>query len=373
MTPTEAYAFYGDSISCTYYNGSDYVNATLVPSSSRRVYYRASTGDVYGQDFPSWLGADSNMQYVYYYCVASDYSSNPSYLGLDISPNVHFSGCTDFRFAAFAYCGNNRVPNTSAGYSDSFIYVNNLRFSNAQNVSAAGWYPAIPMTRSGSSGVWSCFGVWADFHSDVITSANLLRVGFNGARLDGNELGVYLSLPQYNTGATPETGTAVPGTTTTTSAGSSGGDVNLTETNGLISSVISAITNLPNTIMQGLRNLFIPDDDFMDDFKDDMQDLLEDHLGGLYEAVTLLTDMFDDLPSVTAKQSIYIPACHIPLAGTDFVLGDWTVPLKVSGLPNIFYEGIAFITDFLATMAFLNMCRRKLEIFLNPDSEVIQS
>ena len=171
MTPDEAYAFYGDRIACTYYNGSTYVNTYLVPSSLRRVYYRASV-QFYGEDIPSWLGYQTTMEYVYYYAVVSDYSNNPSYLGVDIQPNVHFSNCTDFRFAAFAYCGNNNIPNTSAGYSDSFIYVNNLRFSNAQNVSANGWYPAIEMTRIGASGSWYCLGVWADYHSDVSSNAH---------------------------------------------------------------------------------------------------------------------------------------------------------------------------------------------------------
>ena len=75
MTPDEAYAFYGDRIACTYYNGSTYVNSYLVPSSQRRVYYRYSNQS-YGDNIPSWLGYQTTMQYVYYYCYSQTQHNN---------------------------------------------------------------------------------------------------------------------------------------------------------------------------------------------------------------------------------------------------------------------------------------------------------
>ena len=93
----------------------------------------------------------------------------------------------------------------------------------------------------------------------------------------------------------------------------------------------------------------------------------------MYEAVATLDDFWDQFQNIQAKQEIYIPACHIPLVGTDFVLGDWHVPLKPTGIPQILYTSLALIVDFLAIMSFLKMCRNKLEIFLNPDSEVVES
>lgn len=366
MSVNDAYAFYGSSIDCVYYSTTGYKHVTLVPSSNHYSYSLQLNPEIYGEDIPTWLNT-SNLNYVVYYAVVNDFSNNPSYLGISINPNVNFSDCTALRFCAASYLGS--YTTSSQAYDESFIKLygaTELRYTNTPYIKD-NIFPYMYILR-GNNSRFRVQPVWCDYSSDTLSTVSMMQVGFNGCHLDGNEIDVYLSCPLVNDTAVPGTGIV-----TGTSSPSGGSSADLTETNGLISSVISAITNLPNTIMQGLHNLFIPDDDFMDEFKDDMQDLLEDHLGGLYEAVTLLTDMFDDLPSVTAKQSIYIPACHIPLAGVDFVLGDWTVPLKVSGLPNIFYEGIAFITDFLATMAFLNMCRRKLEIFLNPDSEVIQS
>lgn len=161
-----------------------------------------------------------------------------------------------------------------------------------------------------------------------------------------------------------------------TTAPSGTGDINvnvdLSETNGFLDRILAAIQGIAQSILDGIKGLFIPDDDFMDTFKADMQTLLQEHLGGLYEAEQLMADSFEQLPNVIAKSEIYIPAITLNLAGTPFKLGDWHVPLKVAGMPALLYEGIAFIIDFLCLAAFLRMCRNKLEIFLNPDSEVIK-
>lgn len=173
----------------------------------------------------------------------------------------------------------------------------------------------------------------------------------------------------------PVTVTTTATTTTTTTTGTNinvNVNVDMNETNGLLSGIKQGIDNIVTGIINGLKALFIPSDDFMDDFKSDMEDLAEDHLGGLYEAESILVDMFEQFPEVVSKNEIYIEPVNIPLAGETLTLGNWHVPLKVAGIPSIFYDGLAFIIDFLCLMAFLRMCRNKLEIFLNPDTEVIK-
>lgn len=365
LTPQEAYAFYGDTIQAVYYSTSGYKSVTLNASANRYSYYKTN---ISGQDVPSWLN-NSDLRFVYYGAQVSDYSLNPSYLGLDISPNAHFSDCTALRFAAAGYLGGTSV--SAASYDASFINIyagGQLRFENGLFVTSNNLYPEIYLSRGGGS--WSNNLVWADYTSDTVGDVSLVRVGLNGTRTDGGYLGVYLLCPLVNDAAV--TGTGVITGTTDTTAPSGGSDVDLTETNGLIGRVIQAVQSLGQSILDGLKGLFIPDDDFMDQFSEDMDELAHDHLGGLYEAEQILVDMFGDFDQVTAKNEIYIPVAHIPLAGADLVLGDWHVPLKVSGLPAILYEGIAFIIDFLALMAFLSMCRRKLEVFLVPESEAIK-
>lgn len=366
LTPQEAYAFYGESMQAVYYSQSGYKSVTLHPSANRYSYYLSGT--ITGQNVPSWLN-NTDLRYVVYSAAVSDYSMNPSYLGLDVAPNVHFEDCTALRFAACGYLGGNHVA--SASYDASFINIyagGQLRYENGLYTDSNGYYPEIHLTRGG--GNWTNNIVWADYQSDTISDVSLLRVGLNGVRTDGGYLDVYLLCPLVNQSAV--TGTGVVTGTTDTTAPPSSSDVDLTETNGLIGRVIQAVQNLAASILDGLKGLFIPDDDFMDEFKDDMQTLLEVHLGGLYEAEQIMVDSFEQLPNVVAKSEIYIPPVTLNLAGTPFALGDWHVPLKVSGMPAVLYEGIAFIIDFLCLAAFLRMCRNKLEIFLNPDSEVIK-
>lgn len=175
-----------------------------------------------------------------------------------------------------------------------------------------------------------------------------------------------------------ETTTAV--TTTDNSAGTTVVvDVDMTETNSLLGQIKQAILGIVEGITNALKDLFIPDEEFLDDFKEDMlgtdqeSGFLEEHLGGLYQAIEAIGRIFDEFPDAVAATSIDIPACQIPLAGETLTLGPYSVPLIVEGLPQIFYDGLKFIIDFLCVAAFLNMCRNKLEIFLNPDSEVVQN
>lgn len=149
-------------------------------------------------------------------------------------------------------------------------------------------------------------------------------------------------------------------------------DVDMSETNGLLDQIKQGISGIAQSILEGLKNLFIPDGAFLQQFSADMDNLAKGHLGGLYQAEALLVDMFEGFGAVTAKEEIYIPPVSIPLAGENLILGDWHIPLKVAGLPLILYEGIAFIVDFLAIMAFLAMCRNKVEVFLVPESEEIR-
>ena len=366
LTPQESYAFYGESMQAVYYSQSGYKSVTLHPSQNRYSYYLSGT--ITGQNVPSWLN-NTDLRYVVYSAPVSDYSMNPSYLGLDVAPNVHFSDCTALRFAACGYLGGTHV--SSASYESSFINIyagGQLRYENGLYVDPDGYYPEIHLSRGG--GNWTNNIVWADYQSDNISDVSLLRVGLNGVRTDSGYLEIYLLCPLVNQSATTGTG-AITGTTETT-APTGGSDVDLTETNGLIGRVIQAVQNLANSILDGLKGLFIPDDDFMDGFKNDMQTLLQEHLGGLYDAEQIMADSFEQLPNVLAKSEIYIPAVTLNLAGTPFKLGNWHVPLKVSGMPAVLYDGIAFIIDFLCLAAFLRMCRNKLEIFLNPNSEVIK-
>lgn len=381
LTPSETIEFYGNSLPCTYYNGSEFKTVTLRPTSNYVYHFAESSSRYETTDYIT-----SSLSWIMYYSNVdvSDYVSNPNYVNIDITPNLTVFDCSDFYAAVATRCSTSGgtvqydQPFVSASaYDASFFDISaagqTLRFSNSLLTTQDNSRYLCPcMTRDGLTSMWSCLYVPVEWHTNTLSTVSTLRAGFYGATRNGGgdaaRFEVYLACPYVNpVGASVETG-VVTGTT----APSGGSDVDLTETNGLIGRVIQAVQNLGQSILDGLKGLFIPDDDFMDQFSEDMDELAHDHLGGLYEAEQILVDMFGDFDQVTAKNEIYIPAAHIPLAGADLVLGDWHVPLKVAGMPAILYEGIAFIIDFLALMAFLSMCRRKLEIFLVPESEAIK-
>lgn len=250
MTGAEAYEFYGDTIQAVYYSTSGYKTVTLTASPNKYVYYRGS-GGVSGADLPDWINS-SSVPYVYYGATVSDYSLNPSYLGLDINPNVHFSGCTALRFAVAGYLGSNAsgASVSASAYDASFINIfsgNTLRYENTSYVQND-IYPRIWLTRTGGTG-WINSLVFADYSSDTIGDVSLLRVGLNGIRLDGGSLGAYLSAPLINDTAVPEQG-VITGTVPT----GGGGDVNVTVNVDVDLSPLETAINAVGSDVQGIAN-----------------------------------------------------------------------------------------------------------------------
>lgn len=196
-----------------------------------------------------------------------------------------------------------------------------------------------------------------------LTSAFSQRLYFSYASPASESSTYYIAIgcPYISSDGSIDT---ISGTSGTSGSGSPGTTINVNvdmdETNGIL-------RGLPDAI----AGIFIPDDEAVEQFHADMQQLAQDHLGGLYESVDIIDDFVDSLDNVSATDSITVPVWNIPLAGETFVFGGGQMPLKYSQL-SILYDAIAWITDFLATAAFVNMCKRKLEIFFVPESEKVE-
>ncbi len=369
VTAQTAQAFFGDTIPAT-------VDGTPIQFE----YYNSFTSPVVGLnvDTSSIISTPSDMAtydfVVYRWLASSGFSLHYDTVVFD-----------DFylRFGDYARGGfalSCRLSDgIQAGINNAVSYPDNF----------CGSFPAVRANSSASANLANYYGTMY-FSPDNGSSLNFRPVYYSfdtGGILDTLQ---FQSIDNYNTSGNtvlyfviicPYIGSSMSGQppfTTTTSETTTGINVNvdvnvdMTETNGLLDQIKDGISGLAQSILDGLKNLFIPSDDFLDQFTADMEGLAQDHLGGLYQAEQLLVDMFESFDEVAAKEEIYIPAAHIPLAGSELVLGDWHIPLKVAGLPAILYDGIAFIIDFLALMAFLSMCRTKLEVFLVPESEAIK-
>lgn len=355
MTATEARQVFGDNISFQYWNGSDYVSATFrYDSSIQLLGCDGVTKTDYIRSSPNALK---------YVATVSNVNTSNNYITVDIRPSYSFFDTAQLHSIIALSRGDYTVSSSYTSptwdwvWGGSSVHLEN-NVLNDSNVKAQVYFSD-----------WNyCTYVPADFSSQSLTSGYSVRATFTGNSPSSNKFYLYIGCPYVDSN-----GTGSNGTYTTASGGSGGGsteinvnvDVDMDETNGLLGD----IADLLGGIVDGIKNLFIPDDEALEEFSEDLSDLLEDHLGGIYEAADLIAGIWDQFDNVSASSSIYIPPCNVPLAGSTLTLGDWTVPLKVDGMPQILYSSLAWIIDFIATASFLNMCRKKLEIFLNPDSK----
>lgn len=358
MTAQEAYAFYGDTLDIVYYSSTGYKHATLNKSVNGYVYNRPS-GDTEVNSFPDvpdWVKSTS-LDWVVYGASISDYSLDPSYLGINITPNVHFTDCNALRFAAAGYLANTEV--SSQAYDDSFIRVSgltDLRFSNSP-YAVNNVFPHWRIDRG--NGSFRIAPVWCDYTSDTLTNVNLLQIGLNGCRLDNTRLNVYLSCPLVNDTAYGATGTVVSTSTPTTQTGVNGDinvnvDVDMEETNGLLDSILDGISGL----VDGIADIFIPEDGILESFENDLAELLQDTFGGVES--DMLINVIEDLLTHGATESVTFPAINVP--GTNFHINSYSVPLKPASTQlHSFYDAVALALDLVATIAVLNQIFDKMK------------
>ena len=361
MTTQQALDIFGSSISCQYFDGSDYVDGTfLYDSSYQMTSYNSRSVTDYIAARPYFLR---------YVATLNNVSTDRSYITVDVRPSYSIFDTSQLH-TCIALSSGNVLPGGSFQsptwdwfWGGSSVHLENNVLQQGTNGYRATLYIANA----------NCTYVPCDFSSQSATSGYSVRACFYGnTGISTTQYYLYIGVPYVDADAS-----GMNGTSTSVSGGSGGGsteinvnvDVDMDETNGLLGD----IADLLGGIVDGIKNLFIPDDEALEEFSDDLSDLLEDHLGGIYEAVDLIAGIWDQFENVSASSSIYIPPCNVPLAGSTLTLGDWTVPLKVDGMPQILYSSLAWIIDFIATASFLNMCRKKLEIFLNPDSEVVSN
>lgn len=250
--------------------------------------------------------------------------------------------------------GTYQTDNHFAGNGASPEYVGSFRLGGGYGSAGVA---CAPITFTGTSSTVTVSGCqWAcGYQENNVTSIYIPCAS----------VGNMTTPPVIDDGSGISSGTV----TGTISENPSGGqDINIsveTDNSGLISSILN-----------GIKNLFIPSDEQLQAFTTDMQSIADEHLGGLSEAIDIIDTAFDGIDEVTARESITVDTVRIPLLNSQsFTLGGWTIPLKpsTSGGFALLYTAIALLADFFAAFAFLKMCRNKLEIILNPDSEVIES
>lgn len=123
-------------------------------------------------------------------------------------------------------------------------------------------------------------------------------------------------------------------------------------------------TDLFNNIMDGLKKLFIPDQDYIVQWAGDMQQFLKDHFGALYAPIDIVTRFITGFFSIDGSEDIAITFPAIEFG--DVKLSE---PVEfhfseVTGLFGELYTIYLYIADVIVIVGFILFCEKKLERIL---------
>jgi hypothetical protein len=354
LTVPECLDLFGSSFVVTYWDGSQYVETTATYQST------SSLGTI-----PVVAQSDyiESGRLVLDYTFTGLISADPSQVQLDIAPVYSLFQVDQVHTVILFPSG---PEYTNVYQSPQWIWsISGVR-TVFEGLSSSNEMYRIPV------GNTLCQYVPVDWDSQSLTTASSQRAVFSGGNFlrDGSTYHIFIGVPYVTSGASGSSGS---GSSSTSSSGSI--NVDLHETNGLLDGILDVLDGL----LDGIAALFIPDQEFLEDFSSDLEDAAVEHLGGVWEAEQLVADHLAVFTDTAASGSITIPSAAIPLAGETFYFppaGSNTVDLKPDELENsafsLLYDGLAMILDFLCTAAFVNMCKKKVEHFLNPDTEVVE-
>ena len=143
---------------------------------------------------------------------------------------------------------------------------------------------------------------------------------------------------------------------------------------------LSWIADKFSDLLLGIKNLFIPSHEDLEDFFDDAETIIFDKIDPLATTVIHITDCFDSIRGSEADTHIRISPVTFPIGdNTDFTLDLNPTSSGVPLVPNISGNNVTngllhtckYIINIVCTLAFVNMCRRKIDLILNPNAETI--
>lgn len=137
---------------------------------------------------------------------------------------------------------------------------------------------------------------------------------------------------------------------------------------GFFENVVNAVVNLGNTLLEGIKNLFVPSEDDITTMKEKWDTLLSERFGALYQVTQLIHDYALAFKNQN-KSTITFPSVTIPLAGSNFTFGGWEVQIVPDGFSAIFTV-LKTITSILATCLFVNSLRNRFEKILGGADDV---
>lgn len=142
------------------------------------------------------------------------------------------------------------------------------------------------------------------------------------------------------------------------------------ENKGFFGNIINTITSIPKMILDGLvdilKKVFIPSEEFFKNFMKDIGDFFKNKLGFLYTPIDVVTKFFERINSLSSGNStITIPEVRIPLFN-QVLISSQNIDLK-SNIQQVFgssYDFYLTFIDFVLWILFLKFASNKFKTFI---------
>lgn len=129
--------------------------------------------------------------------------------------------------------------------------------------------------------------------------------------------------------------------------------------------VVNGITSLPRLIWEkietGLKNLFVPDEEYISDYMVDMDALLDEKFGAVYQVIDVTLESWDRISANDEQNTIDFPETTIALPDdNEFTFGGYEVPIVPEGFEWLATALKGFV-GVVCTAMFVNGLRKRYD------------
>lgn len=129
----------------------------------------------------------------------------------------------------------------------------------------------------------------------------------------------------------------------------------------LFNSIVELPQKLWNLISEGLKNLFVPDSEYMANYSGNWDNLLKTRFGAIYEVGDIISDFAESIKYSSTTGSIDIPLVTLPLGSSSFSFGGNTVSIIPDGNFVILIDTAKSILSIICTFFFVNGLRKRYD------------
>lgn len=129
------------------------------------------------------------------------------------------------------------------------------------------------------------------------------------------------------------------------------------------------LVNLLDGIIQGLKSLFIPSDDYFKNYFDSLYDFFSEKLGILIMPIDILVSLFENIMNLDNGDG-YIHVPNFEFMGVNLIpKTDYNLKVDVEKVLGNYYDMYYLLTDVIIYFMLFNMAKKKFETIVGGTSE----